>query len=395
MKLRSLRKISVRGRRVLVRAGFNVPLTARGTIVDDWRIRTALPTLRWLIRQRARVVIVSHLGRPAGQRVARLSLQPVAQRLSKLLGRPVEFSRTCIGPSAQRTVARLKPGHVALLENLRFEPGEEGNSSVFARQLARLGDVYVNDAFENVHRRHASMVRVPRLLPSAAGLLLASEVETLTRVLQRPARPFLTIIGGAKISTKIGLVRSLLPRVDNLLLGGALANTVLRAQGIQVGRSLIEPSMLRRLRTLKLTDRRLHVPIDVIVTGSRSARAKTSRRPVGGVRPQDIILDIGPDTRELYARIIARAKTIVWNGPLGYCELPAFSLGTRSVARAIARSDAESILGGGETREALKSTGLLSKFSFVSTGGGAMLELLEGRQLPGLIPLSVSAYGHH
>lgn len=387
MNLRSLRGVAVRGKRVLVRTGLNVPLNDRGRIADATRLTASLPTLRWLIQRRAKLILLSHIGRPGGRRVPKLSLMAVSERLAALLHRRVRTLPDCIGPTVERAVASLHAGQVLLLENLRFHPEEEVNDAVFARRLARLGDLYVDDAFENAHRSHASMVAITHYLPSYAGLLLEAEVRQLTRILKRPRRPFVTIIGGAKISTKLGLIRTLLPRVDYLLLGGALANTLLKAQGIQVGKSVIEPTIVRLLRRLPLTNPKLQMPIDVMVASRVAADVRPRRCAVGRVRPGEFILDIGSDTLALYRNVVRAAGTIVWNGPMGYNELPAFSRGTKRLAQAIAASSATSILGGGETIEALRTTNLLKRFSFVSTGGGAMLEFLEGKPLPALKPL--------
>lgn len=384
MKLRSLKDVSVRGKRVLVRAGFNVPLDERGRIADDSRLRRSLPTIRWLLGRGGRTILCSHLGRPEGRRVRKYSLAPVSRALSRLLRQRVALLPDCIGPRIESAAAALKNGQAVLLENLRFHPEEELNGVRFARQLARLADLYVDDAFENIHRSHASMVAVTRFLPSYAGFLVAEEVATLGRTLTRPSRPFVTVIGGAKIATKIGLIRTLLPRVDYLLLGGALANTMLRAQGIQVGRSLIEPQMVATIRRLELTDPKLKIPVDVVVAKAIAPRAPTRRTAVGKVGADEYILDIGPDTIALFRAVLAQARTIVWNGPVGYAELPAFRRGTLAVGRAAAASSAQSIVGGGETVDALRAAHLLNRFSFVSTGGGAMLEFLEGKPLPAL-----------
>ncbi len=332
---------------------------------------------------------MGHRGRPEGKPKRKYSLRPVAKRLAILLKRQIQFVPQPVGPVAEKAVATLKPGAVLMLENLRFDPGEKARSLIFAKRLARLGDLYVNDAFENAHRADASMVAIAKYLPSAAGLLLEEEVATLKRAITKPRRPLVTIIGGAKISTKIGLLRSLLRRVDYLLLGGALANVVLKVQGLQVGRSLIENKVEGLVRKIHLADVKLKIPIDVMVASAISARAPIVRRAVGRVGKKEIILDIGPDTVDLFRAIIETAGTVIWNGPMGYCELPAFAKGTRLLAHAIVSADCESILGGGETVQAVRHVGLLSKFSFVSTGGGAMLKFLEKGTLPALRPLTV------
>lgn len=387
MKLRSVRQAAVRGKRVLLRAGLNVPIDHRGRVSDDARLKRSLPTLRWLIARHAQVVILSHLGRPHGVRVPHFSLTAVGARLEHLLKRRVLTVGDCVGASVEAAVHGLHASQVLLLENVRFHPEEEANDARFARRLARLGDVYVDDAFENAHRAHASMVAITRYLPSSAGLLMLEEVAELSRLTSRPIRPFVAVIGGAKIASKIGLIEKLLPRVDALLLGGALANTILQACGLQVGRSLVEPSMIRAVARLRLVDPKLKLPVDVIVARSANPRAARARRAVGRVRSQEMILDVGPDTVELFRRVLAVARTVVWNGTLGYAEVSAFAHGTNAIARAIASGRGRTVVGGGETVEAVARLKLARQFSFISTGGGAMLEFLEGKVLPGLAPL--------
>lgn len=377
----------MRGRRVLVRAGLNTPIDHRGRVADDARLRRAVPTLRWLLARRARVIIISHIGRPHGVRVPHFSLMAVGHRLEQLLRRRVRTLGDCVGASVESAVAALEPGQVLLLENVRFHPEEERNDARFARRLARLGDLYVDDAFENAHRAHASMVAITRYVPSYAGLLMEEEARELSRLMDRPRRPFIALIGGAKISTKLGLIERLLPRVDALLLGGALANTLLAARGLQIGRSLVEPAMTRTARRLDLTNPKLKLPMDVVVARAAVPGAVRSRRPVGRVRDHEMILDIGPDTVELYRRVLASARTVVWNGTVGYAELPAFARGTTALAKTIAKVRGRTVVGGGETVEAIARLKLGARYSFVSTGGGAMLEFLEGNILPALKPL--------
>lgn len=389
MKLRSVRALKVKNKRVLVRASTNVPTDPHGKVTDDWRLRRSLPTIRWLVQRQAKVVLMGHRGRPEGKPHSKYSLRPVAKRLAAILKYPIHFVPASVGPLAEKAVAALRPGGVLMLENLRFDPGEKAGRPVFARRLAKLGDAYVNDAFENAHRADASMVAITRYLPSAAGLLMEEEVTTLHRALTKPRRPLVTVIGGAKISTKIGLLKSLLPRVDYLLLGGALANVVLKVQGLQVGRSLIENKVEGLVRKIHLADVKLKIPIDVMVAPAISARAPIVRRAVGRVGKKEIILDIGRDTVDLFTAIIESAGTVIWNGPMGYSELPAFAKGTHVLAHAIVSAECESILGGGETIQAVRRIGLLPKFSFVSTGGGAMLEFIEKGTLPALRPLTV------
>lgn len=381
MKLRTLTAAKVAGRRVLVTAELNVARDARGRIVDDSRLRAVLPTLTWLRKRGARIVIATHLGRPNGRVVRSLSTRSLVRPLSRALRAPVKWIDESIGPSVVRMSHCLPPGGILLLENTRFHRGDELNQATYAKALSANADCFVLESFGTAHRRHASIVGVGKYLPAYAGLRLAEEVRQLSAVISRPARPFVAVVGGAKISTKLGLLAKLLPRVDALLLGGALANTILQAQGLQIGRSLTEASMLRKVRTLKLTNPKLHVPVDVVV---RSRRGHVHVRAVGGVRPDESILDIGPDTVALFAAVLKTARTIVWNGPLGKYEEQPFDAGTKAIARFVARSRAHSLAGGGETVDAIRSQGLERSIDFLSTGGGAMLEFLEGTRLPGV-----------
>lgn len=381
MKLRSLRSARVNGRRVLVRVEFNVARDHRGRIVDDSRIRAVLPTIRWLRNHGAKVILLTHLGRPNGKRVMRYSTKPLVAPLRRLLGAPIQFSSQVVGRNVERRIARLQPGQVLLLENVRFEPGEEANRVGFSKALARLADGYVLESFGTAHREHASIVGLPRLLPSWAGFRLVEEVSMLSRVLHHPKRPLVVALGGAKVSTKLDLMIRLLPKVDALLLGGALANTMLQAKGIAIGRSVSEPSMVRRLRQFPLTSRKLHIPVDVIV---HTRGAKTMPRAVANVQSDEAIYDIGADTVDLFSRVIRSGRTIVWNGPMGYYEKHPYYRGTRRIARAVAAARAFTIVGGGETVDALRSQRLEGKVDFLSTGGGAMLAFLEGKVLPGI-----------
>lgn len=381
MRLRLIKEARVKDKKVLLRCGFDVPFDKKGKIKDDSRIRAALETIKLLLKSQAKIIIISHNGRPGGKRVVGLGMAQVGQRLSQLLKIKVKVLNDCLGPKVNKAVGRLKAGEIILLENLRFHPGEEKNDQKFSRELAGLADLYCNDAFANSHRNHASMVGVPRFLPSYAGLLLAEEVGILSEIMIKPKRPLVGIIGGAKISTKLPVIKNLLTKADFLLLGGALANTILKAQGLQVGRSLIEKKMVKLASELVLTENRLKIPLDVVVATEISDRAKTYCRPAGRVAKEEIILDIGPETVSLYCSIIKKAKSVVWNGPMGYFEINKFSRGTYDIARAVSRSGLESIVGGGETIEVIKKINLLKKFTYVSTGGGAMLELLAGKKL--------------
>ena len=371
MALRSVRDLDVRGKRVLVRVDFNVPLTPEGGVGDDTRLRASLPTVRLLLGRGAAVVLMSHLGRPDGQRDPRYGLAPVAAR----------FAGDCVGPAAEAPARTLRGGELLLLENLRFHAGEEANDPEFARQLAGLGDVYVNDAFGTAHRAHASTVGVARYLPSAAGLLLEREVEALGGALERPRRPFVGVVGGSKISSKIAVLDNLLPRVDRLLIGGAMAFTLLKARGCRVGRSLVEDETLDLAgQILARGGEKLTLPLDAVAAAELRAGAATSVVDACAV-PDDLRgLDVGP-------RTVAAWAATVRDGPMGMFELDPFAAGTRGVARAVAAVDAFTVVGGGDSVAALHALGLADAVDHLSTGGGASLEFIEGRVLPGIAAL--------
>lgn len=381
---KTVRDVDVHGKRVLVRVDFNVPLRD-GRVVDDTRLRAALPTIRYLLERGARVILVSHLGRPDGQPDPKLSLRPVATRLAELVGRPVTLALDCVGPAAEHAAADLMPGEVLLLENVRFYPEEERNDGAFAKRLASLADLYVDDAFGTAHRAHASTEGVTRYLPAVAGLLLEKELQTLGGLLTAPARPFLAIIGGAKVSTKLKVLESLLARVDALAIGGAMANTFLLAQDHPIGTSLAEPDQVDAAKRVLASGKRVIVPVDVVVAPSTSAAWGTVVDV--GAPIQGMVLDVGPRTVELIAAEVRRSQTIFWNGPLGYFENPAFAAGTQRVAMLLAEARATTVVGGGESVQAVEDAGVAGKLTHVSTGGGAALELLEGRELPGVAAL--------
>ncbi len=402
MAKRTIRDVDWQGKRAVVRVDFNVPLDeARGTdgtgplgearIGDDTRIRAAVPTIRALREAGAAVVLLSHLGRPKGQRDAKYSLAPVAARLSELLGIAVPLLPDCVGPDVERAARALGPGGVILLENLRFHREEEANDADFARQLAALGDVYVNDAFGTAHRAHASTEGIAQLLPAVAGLLMERELAALGRALGEPERPFVTILGGAKVSDKIGVIENLLGKVDALLIGGGMANTFLAAQGHAIGKSLNEPDKADLARRLLARAQERHVtlalPLDVVVAPRMAEDAPQHLVGVAEVPPDEAIFDIGPQTVERYRALLQGAKTIVWNGPMGVFEIPSFAAGTRAIAKAVASSGAFTIVGGGDSVAAIEEAGLAERISHVSTGGGASLEFLEGRELPGVAAL--------
>ena len=384
---KTVRDIEVEAKRVLVRVDFNVPL-AGGRVTDDTRIRAALPTINYLLDHRAKVILMSHLGRPKGKVVGELRLDPVAERLAELLDRPVRKLDDCIGPEVEAAVAEMQPGDVILLENTRFHPEERANDPAFARKLASLADVFVNDAFGAAHRAHASTVGVAEYLPSVAGFLMEKEIAVLGQALAAPEHPFVAILGGAKISSKIGVIDNLLTKVDGLLIGGGMANTFLKAQGHEVGQSLVEDDSLDVAReTLERAGKKLTLPVDAVVADRFDAEADSKVVPVDQVPNDWLILDIGPGTVELFKRELAGARTVVWNGPLGVFEFPRFAAGTEAIARFLADLKATTIIGGGDVVAAVGQAGVADRIAHVSTGGGASLEFLEGKPLPGVAAL--------
>ncbi|HET9489173.1 MAG TPA: phosphoglycerate kinase [Methylomirabilota bacterium] len=387
----TIEQLDLAGRRVFLRADLNAPVEA-GAITDDTRLRAVVPTIQYATSRGAAVVLASHLGRPRGRPTPEASLRPVAERLESLLGQPVPLAPDCVGPEVAEQAQRLKPGEVLLLENLRFHKEEEINDEGFARALAVLADCYVNDAFAAAHRAHASIVAITKFLqPAAAGLLMQKELNALTRILERPERPLAAILGGAKVSDKLALVENLLLRVDALLIGGGMAFTFLRSLGHDVGRSLLEPGQIDTARRILEGARRRGVsvvlPVDVVVASEPDSPSGS----VVGIReiPADRMgLDIGPLTVERFATTLKSARTIVWNGPLGVFEKPAFAAGTLGVARAVADAPAFSVVGGGDTLAAVNAAGVADRIGYISTAGGAFLEFLEGRSLPGVQALT-------
>jgi len=386
MNIKSIREIkNLKGKKVLLRVDFNVPLNSRGQVdrSDDYRIAQTLPTINYLIRHGARIIIMAHLGRPNGKTVQKLRLNPVAVRLSILLKKKIYKSDEILGKQTDQLMKKLKNGEILMLENVRFDKREEQANKIFAKQLAGLGDLYVNDAFAVDHRDQASVSTIQDFLPSYAGLLLEQEIIHLSRAIKNPRKPLVVIIGGVKISTKLKLIKNFIPLADKILLAGALANTVLKAIGARIGKSTIEPEMLAEAKKIKLIDDKIELPVDAVV--AKSSRCKKGHLDaLADVKDDEVILDIGPDTLKLFAGIIKSANTIMWNGPMGLIENPAFAKGTREMIRILAKCKAETIVGGGETEEIIRKMNLEKKFSFISTGGGAMLEYLEGKKLPGL-----------
>jgi phosphoglycerate kinase len=390
---KTVRDIDVKGKRVLMRVDFNVPLDkADRHVVDDTRIRAALPTIDYLRQQGARLILCSHLGRPDGKVVDALRLTPVAQRLGELLGSPVKTTTCCTGPDVEAAVRALAPGDVLLLENLRFHPEEEANDPAFAKALASLAEVYVNDAFGTAHRAHASTAGVAAYLPAVAGFLMEKELSFLGQALANPERPFAAVIGGAKISTKIRVLEHLLQKVDRLIIGGGMACTFLKAEGFDVGASLVEAEQVQTAGKImeRASERgvQLLLPADVMVGDKFEADARRQMVSVNAVPEGWQILDIGEKTTEIFVRALTDCKTILWNGPVGVIEFPAFARGSHRLAKAIADAKATTIVGGGETVQVVEELGLEDKFSHVSTGGGAALEFLEGRELPGVAALA-------
>lgn len=388
--------LNFNGLRVLTRVDFNVPLSETGEITDDTRIRATLPTLQKILRDKGKLILMSHLGRPKGKPDPSMSLKPVAKRLSELLGIPVSMAPDCIGEEVERMVNSLKPGEVLMLENLRFHPEEEANDPAFARQLARLGDVYVNDAFGTAHRAHASTEGVTKFFKKCvAGYLMQKELEFLGKALENPERPFIAILGGAKISGKIDVIRNLLPKVDYLLIGGGMMFTFLKAQGYEIGKSLLESDKVHLAEELlnqsKKESAQWILPVDCVVADELSETAVTQVVPISEIPQDKIGVDIGPQTIAKFTEIIHQGKTLLWNGPMGVFEIDKFARGTEVIARAMAEATekgAISIVGGGDSAAAVAKAGLTDKISHISTGGGASLEFLEGKVLPGVAALT-------
>jgi len=384
---KTVRDIDVKGKRVLVRVDYNVPIK-EGKVGDDTRIRAAMPTLNYLLEHGAAVILFSHLGRPKGGPDPKFSLKPVAEYLSQLAGKPVAFAEDCVGPAAEVAAKALQPGGILLLENTRFHPEEEKNDLELAKKMAALADVYVNDAFGSAHRAHSSTEGVARFLPAVAGFLMEEEIKYLGQAIANPKKPFIAILGGAKISDKIGVIRNLLTKADQVLIGGGMANTFFKAQGYPVADSLVEDAALETARQLlQVGGTRLRLPVDMVVGDKFEAEANSKTMPMGPVPDGWRIMDIGPATVAAYAKIVAGAGTVVWNGPMGVFEFPKFAHGTIGVAKAVADSSAISIIGGGDSVAAVSAAGLADRITHISTGGGASLEMLEGLVLPGLAAL--------
>ena len=389
---KSLADIDVNGKKVFVRVDYNVPMDEALNITNDARIQATLPTLQYLLDHNAAVILACHLGRPKGERVAKFSVAPVAKRLSEIIGKEVKFASDCVGPEAKKAAAALKPGEILLLENLRYHKEEEENDPEFSKQLASLADVAVNDAFGVSHRAHASVEGITKYIETVAGLLMEKEIKFVGQAVANPARPFVAIIGGAKVSDKIGVISNLLEKVDTLIIGGGMAHTFDAAKGYEIGKSICEPDKyelaLELLKKAEAKGVKVVLPVDLVIADDFAPDANTKIVDVDKVDPEWEALDSGPKTSLLYTEAIKDAKTVVWNGPMGVFEMDAFAKGTEAVAKAVADSSAVSIVGGGDSIAALKKTGLSDKITHISTGGGATLEFLEGKTLPGIAAIA-------
>ncbi|HWQ74844.1 MAG TPA: phosphoglycerate kinase [Syntrophomonas sp.] len=386
--MRSIKEVELKSQRVLMRVDFNVPMDKEGNITDDARITAAIPTIEYISGQGARLILMSHLGRPDGQRNEKYSLKPVAAHLSKLLHREVKMADDCVGPQVSAAIESLQGGEIILLENVRFHAGEEENDPEFSKQLAAWGDVFVNDAFGTAHRAHSSTAGVADFLPAYAGFLLEKEVKMLRKVMEHPESPRVAVLGGAKIKDKLGLISNLLDKMDVLLIGGGMANTFLKAQGVNIGKSICEDKLLDEARcmmqTAKEKKRTIILPLDAVLADALEEDAAAGVYDINAIPADKMILDIGPKTVAVFVQEIGRAHTVIWNGPVGAYEYEQFSSGTNEIARAMAVSQAVTVIGGGDSAAAVHKMGLDEEFTHISTGGGATLELLEGKILPGV-----------
>lgn len=384
---KTVKDIDVHGKKVLVRVDFNVPMK-EGVVGDDTRVKAALPTIQYLLEQGAAVILCSHLGRPKGGPDMAFTLKPVAEHLGKLMGKPVKFAEDCVGPKAEAAAGELKSGEVLVLENTRFHPEEEKNDLDLAKKMASLADVYVNDAFGTAHRAHSSTEGVAQFLPGVAGFLMEKEIKYLGEAIASPKQPFVAILGGAKISDKIGVIKNLLTKADTILIGGGMANTFFKAQGYPMADSLVEEEVLETAKELlKEGGTKLRLPVDLAIGDKFDAEAQKKIIQAGAIPDGWRALDIGPETVEAYRKVILGAGTVVWNGPMGVFEFPKFAEGTFAIAKAVAESGAVSVIGGGESVAAVQKSGVADRITHISTGGGASLEMLEGLTLPGLAAL--------
>ena len=391
MAKKTVRDIDVAGKRVMVRVDFNVPLDKNGQVADDTRIVEALPTINYLIEQKAKVILISHLGRPKGKFDEKYIMDPIAKKLSELLGRDVVKVDECVGDLPRAAIDLMQGGDVIMLENVRFHPEEEKNDEKFSRQLAELADIYVNDAFVTAHRAHASTEGITEFLPSVAGFLMENELNVLGRLLAHPEHPFAAILGGAKVSDKMAVISNLLDKVDTMIIGGGMSNTFLQAQGYNVGKSLLEMDKVDLAKSLLVEAKnkgvKLLLPVDVVVAPGAAPDAQQKTVPVSQIPAEWMALDIGPDTVALFTDALKTANTIVWNGPMGVFEMAPFAKGTEAIMHALAGSKATTIVGGGDSASAVKKAGVADKITHISTGGGASMEFLEGKVLPGVAAL--------
>ena len=391
MAKKTVKDVDVTGKRVFVRVDFNVPIDEEGNITDDTRIRAAMPTIEYLTNSNAKVILASHLGRPKGEINLKFSLRPVAEKLSRLSNRKILFSSDCIGPEAAEKVNKMNDGDILLLENLRFHKEEEENDAHFAKKLASLADIYVNDAFGTAHRAHASTYGIAKFLPGVAGFLMEKEITTMGNAIENPDRPFVAILGGAKVSDKIGVVENLINKVDCLLIGGGMAYTFIKAQGYEIGKSLLETDKIKLARELmQQADAKkvkLILPVDTVAADRLSDNAEHEVLNIEEMPADKMGLDIGPKTAELFSKEIKKAKTVVWNGPMGVFEMEPFATGTRKIAQAMSECKGKTIVGGGDSVAAIEQMGFRDSMTHISTGGGASLEFLEGKELPGISAL--------
>lgn len=383
--IKTLKEVDIRGKRAILRCDFNVPLNEKGEIEDDFRIKQSIPTIKYLLKNRAKVIIISHLGDPNGEVIERLRLNSVAKLLNQYLEMPIEKASDCVGKEVEEKISKLRDSEILILENLRFHIEEQNNDERFSKKLAEYGDFYINDAFSVCHREHASIVGLPKYLPAVAGLLLEKEFKVLSRVIENPWRPLVVIIGGAKIIDKLKLVKQFVEKADHVLVGGKIANAILRVKGICLGLPWPEEDIVKEVEGLKLTSTKLHLPVDALMSPNDRGDVYVREAAPGKLRNDELLLDIGSETIKFFTEIIKDAKMIIWAGPLGFTPNPLFENGTKNIAEAIARNHkAYKIAGGGDTILALSKFNLIKKFDHISTGGGAMLSFLSGKKLPGI-----------
>ena len=385
--LKTIHNLNLKNKKVFLRVGFDAPLGSDGKIngKEDWRIKAGLPTIKYLLKENCKIILATHLGRPKGKIIEKLSVKPIQKKLSEILNLPIIMASDCVGSQVEKTADEMQNGEILLLENLRFHSEEEKNDLDFAKKLASFAEIYINDAFSVSHRQHASVCAITKFLPLYAGLLLEKEISILSEAINNPERPATIIVGGAKAKTKVPIIEYLLDKFDNILVGGIVANVILKAQGIDIGNSLLSDIDLNEARKISFKDNKLHIPVDAVVCNDKNKIILSAIGKIGDNK----ILDIGSETAKMYSKIISDSKTIIWNGPMGKFEEKEYSKGTKKVAGAVAKSNGYKIVGGGDTIFALNQFGLIDKMDFVSTGGGSMLEFLSGKKLPGLKALEI------